>query len=143
LLDTNVVSNALSPSPSPGVAQWLSRRFAECAISSVTIFELRISVALLSTGRRRETFENAIARMVRRFGPRVYAFDATAAEAAVRLAERARARGLGLHKVPEKLADLQIAGIADAYGLELATRNVSDFRGLGLSVVNPWESPAD
>ncbi len=41
-----------------------------------------------------------------------------------------------------ELADLQIAGIADAYGLELATRNVRDFTGLGLALINPWDDSA-
>jgi predicted nucleic acid-binding protein len=47
--------------------------------------------------------------------------------------------GLGLHQIPAKLADLQIGGIAAAYGLSLATRNVADFRGSGLELINPWE----
>jgi predicted nucleic acid-binding protein len=47
---------------------------------------------------------------------------------------------LGLHQVPTKLADLQIAGIALAYNLELATRNVGDFSGLGITLINPWEA---
>jgi predicted nucleic acid-binding protein len=45
-----------------------------------------------------------------------------------------------LHQIPAKLADLQIAGIASAYALTLATRNVADFQGLGLALVNPWRA---
>jgi predicted nucleic acid-binding protein len=45
---------------------------------------------------------------------------------------------LGLHPIPTKLADLQIAGVAHAYRLELATRNVSDFAGLGIALIDPW-----
>lgn len=37
-------------------------------------------------------------------------------------------------------ADLQIAGIAAAYGLQLATRDVADFAGLGLDLIDPWQS---
>jgi predicted nucleic acid-binding protein len=140
LLDTNVLSEALRPAPSQAVVEWLNRRFPECAISSITIFELGAGLALLPAGKRREILDAAIARTIRRFGVRVYAFDAPAAQAAARLLENVRARGLGLHQVPEKLADLQIAGIALAYGLELATRNVTDFEGTGLALVNPWEA---
>jgi predicted nucleic acid-binding protein len=78
--------------------------------------------------------------MVRRFGARVYAFDAPAALAAVKVVESAGARGLGLHQIPQKLPDLQIAGIASAYGLELATRSVADFQGAGLALIDPWAS---
>jgi len=34
--------------------------------------------------------------------------------------------------------DAQIAGIAAAYGLTLATRNVKDFEGLDIDIVDPW-----
>ena len=91
-------------------------------------------------GRRRDALENAIARAIRRFGSRIYAFDTSAAQAAARLLVLARAQGLGLHQIPTKLADLQIAGIALAYNLELATRNVGDFTGLGITLINPWEA---
>ena len=140
LLDANVLSEALRPAPSPQVIAWLDTHFPSCAISSITIFELGVGLALLPHGKRRETLHLAIARMVRRFGARVFAFDAPAAEAAVKLLENARAQGSPLHQVRDKLADLQLAGIARAYNLELATRNVADFQGSGLNLINPWET---
>jgi predicted nucleic acid-binding protein len=138
LLDTNVISEALKPAPSPQVVSWLNANFTEATISSVTIFELGAGIALLDAGRRKDALENAVARTIRRFGVRVYAFDAAAAQSAARLLAQARAQGLALHQIPNKLADLQIAGIAAAYGLDLATRNTGDFAGLGLSLIDPW-----
>lgn len=143
LLDTNVLSEALRPSPEPRVVAWLDRHFPESVVSTVTLFELAAGVALLRPGRRRDTLESAVARMTRRFGDRVYAFDAAAAEAAARLLATARAAGLGVHQLPSKLADLQIAGTAAAYGLTLATRDVKDFEGLGLELVDPWAASDD
>lgn len=140
LLDTNVISEALKPAPSPSVVGWLNANHANAAISSITIFELEAGAGMLQAGRRKDALENAIARTVRRFGSRVYAFDAAAAQAAARLLVQARAQGLGLHQIPSKLADLQIAGVALAYGLELAARNNGDFAGLGITVVDPWEA---
>jgi len=140
LLDTNVLSEALKPTPAPQVVAWLNMHFDNAALSSLTIFELGAGVALLDPGRRKEALESAIVRTIRRFGARVYAFDAIAAQAASRLLALARRRGVPLHQIPHKLADLQIAGIASAYGLDLATRNLGDFDGLGLSLVNPWVS---
>ena len=138
LLDTNVLSEALKPAPEPRVVTWLDRRFPECAISTVTIFELRVGIELLDRGQRRDALERAVSRLVRRFGGRVYAFDIASAESAATLPGKARAWGLGLHQIPAKLADLQIAGVAAAYGLELATRNVGYFQGIGLKVLDPW-----
>ena len=139
LLDTNVISEALKSAPSPEVINWLNANFAETAISSVTIFELGAGLALLDAGRRKDALETAISRIIRRFGSRVYAFDTAAAQAASKHLALARARGLALHQIPQKLADLQIAGIASAYGLDLATRNISDFNGLELFLINPWQ----
>lgn len=141
LLDTNVLSEALKPSPAARVVAWLDEHFPESAVSTVTLFELAAGVVLLRRGRRRDTLESAVARMTRRFGDRVYAFDAAAAEAAARLLSTARAAGLGLHQLPTKLADLQIAGTAAAYSLTLATRDVKDFDGLGLELIDPWAEP--
>jgi predicted nucleic acid-binding protein len=140
LLDTNVLSETLRPSPSGVVVDWLNGHFVDCAISSITIFELAAGLTQLPQGKRRETLETAVTRMVRRFGTRVYAFDALAAHAAAKLLESARTQGLGLHQMPGKLADLQLGGIAAAYGLSLATRNVADFQGLGLELINPWDA---
>jgi len=140
LLDTNVISEALKPAPSPEVINWLNANFAETAISSVTIFELGAGLALLDAGRRKDALEAAISRIIRRFGSRVYAFDTAAAQAASKRLALARARGLAPRQIPHKLADLEIAGIASAYGLDLATRNTSDFNGLGLPLINPWQS---
>jgi predicted nucleic acid-binding protein len=142
LLDTNVLSEALKPAPAPNVIKWLDQNFSNCAISSLAIFELGAGVALLDPGRRREALEAAIARIIRRFGYRVYAFDTPAAQSAARLLAHARTQGLGLHQIPAKLVDLQVAGIATAYRLALATRNIGDFQGLGLALVNPWNEPA-
>ncbi len=142
LLDTNVVSEALRPAPSPVVIEWLDRSFPQCAISAITIFELGAGIALMPAGKRRDLLHSAVARTIRRFGARVYAFDSPAAQAAANVLETARIQGLGLHQIPAKLPDLQIAGIALAYGLQLATRNTADFDGLGLSLLNPWTMPA-
>lgn len=138
LLDTNIVSEALRPVPTPQVVNWLNANFSSAAISSITIFELGAGLALLADGKRKDLLKNAIDRMIRRFGTRVYPFDAGAAQSSVLLLAQARTQGRGLHQIPNKLADLQIAGIASAYGLDLATRNVGDFAGLGLRLVNPW-----
>lgn len=142
LLDTNVLSEALKPAPAPQVVAWLDARFTDCAISALTVFELAAGVSMMAKGRRRDVLSQAIRRVIQRFAERTYSFDVAAAHAAADLLAKARARGLALHQVPAKLADLQIAGIANAYQLELATRNVADFHGLGIELVDPWtQSP--
>jgi hypothetical protein len=139
LLDTNVLSEALKPAPSARVIAWLDIHFGECALSSIALFELKSGVALLDAGLRRDRLQRAVDRMAGRFGGRLFAFDARAAESAARILALTRTKGLPLYQT-QKLADLQIAGIAAAYDLGLATRNVRDFRGTGLSLIDPWNA---
>ena len=41
---------------------------------------------------------------------------------------------------PPDLIDMLIAGTAKANGLTIATRNVQDFEGFGVEVVNLWRT---
>lgn len=84
--------------------------------------------------------EQAVDRSIRRFGSRVYSFDHAAALAAARLFSVARTAGRGAHSLPEHLADMEIAGIAAAHGLTLATRDISHHEVFGLDLVNPWDA---
>jgi predicted nucleic acid-binding protein len=140
LLDTNVVSEPLKPSPSPSVVAWLDANHEACAVSAVSVLELTVGVQMLPAGRRRERLASAIALALDRFRPRVLPFDEDAARAAALLFALARQSGLPLHQVPGKLADLQIAGIAAANECALATKNVGDFQGLGIELIDPWSS---
>ena len=71
------------------------------------------------------------------FSSRVLPFDKTAAEHFAELAaERERAG------TPISFADAQIAAICLAADAQLATRNVRDFSGTGLTLIDPWSVPA-
>ncbi len=67
------------------------------------------------------------------FGERVLPFDADAARAHAEVVSLARVRGRAIG-----VADGQIAGIAVARGLIVATRDVTPFEAAGIPVVNPW-----
>jgi predicted nucleic acid-binding protein len=140
LLDTSVLSEPLRPAANRSVVDWIDRCDEESVISVVTVFELVSGVALLPAGRRRDQLDNIVEQLLRRFTGRIYAFDEMAARAAARLRALARAQGKGAHTLPEKLADLQIAGTAAAYGLSLATRNIRDFEPFGLKLIDPWQA---
>lgn len=138
LVDTNVVSEPLRPTPAAAVVAWLDANFDSCAVSAITVLELSIGVQSLPRGRRRNRLQAAVSLAMERFGARILSFDDGAARAAAGLFELAKSTGLPMHQMPLKLADLQIAGIAAAHGLRLATRNIGDFRGLGIDLIDPW-----
>jgi hypothetical protein len=69
------------------------------------------------------------------FAWRTLPFDSAAAVAYATIATDRRAAGR-----PISQADAQIAAIARANGAILATRNIGDFQGCGLTLVNPWNT---
>ena len=135
ILDTNVLSALMRTAPEAPVVAWLDRQPAESVwITSITLFEARLGLALLPTSRRRQPLEAAFDRLLKEdLENRVLDFDsAAAAEAASLAAQRQRARR------PVDMRDTQIAGIALARRATLATRNVRHFEDLKIPIVDPW-----
>ena len=135
LLDTNVVSELMRPVPAPAVMSWLAAQpAASLFISAVTEAELRYGVTLLPEGRRRADLMAAVdAMLAEDFTGRILPFDSAAAVAYAAIAAGRRQEGK-----PISQFDAQIAAIAQSRGAELATRNVSDFEGCEVEVINPW-----
>jgi predicted nucleic acid-binding protein len=103
-------------------------------ITSITLFETRLGLALLPAGRRRQALEAAFERLlVDDLDRRVLAFDTPAATAAATLAAARQQAGR-----PVDVRDTQIAGIALARRGALATCNVRHFADLDVPVVDPW-----
>jgi predicted nucleic acid-binding protein len=135
ILDTNVLSSLMRTRPDAPVVNWLDRQPAESVwITSITVFETRLGIALLPQGRRRRALEAAFTRLLEDdLENRVLDFDmAAAASAASLAAERQRAGR------PADMRDTQIAGIALARHATLATRNLRHFADLKVPVVDPW-----
>lgn len=135
ILDTSVLSALMRTAPEAAVVTWLDNQPAESIwITSVTLFEARLGLALLPKGRRRQTLETAFARLLEDdLENRVLDFDSAAAtEAATLAAERQKAGR------PVDIRDTQIAGIALARHAVIATRNVRHFSDLQVPVVDPW-----
>lgn len=136
ILDTNVFSAATRPRPDAMVLGWLNEQVQETVwITSITIFEVKMGIELLPSGRRREeldqSFQNALEKGM---GGRILSFDSEAAKAAGTLSARRQRVGLNIG-----IRDTQIAAIALARRATIATRNLKDFHDLGLKIVNPWE----
>lgn len=138
LLDTNVVSELMRPTPDPSVVEWLDVQPGyRLYISSVTKAEIELGIGLLPEGRRKQSLQEAAARMFGEFHGRCLSFDELAASRYAALVSTRMRAGR-----PISVEDAQIAAMALASGFILATRNISDFEGIdGLSVVNPWSSP--
>lgn len=136
ILDTNVLSALMRKEPETAVVKWLDEQPPESVwITSITLFESQLGLALLPEGRRRQTLEDAFARLLEvDLENRILAFDSAAAMKSATLAAERQRSG---H--PVDMRDTQIAGIALARRATLATRNVRKFDDLTVSVVNPWD----
>ena len=134
LLDANVVSEAVRPVPDARVLSFL-RAVTGAWLSVVVLHELEFGLQRLDAGRRRERMQRALAEVVTRYGDRVLSVDREGALLAAVMRVQAQRAGRVLH-----LADALIAGTAMAHDLAVATRNVGDFEGLDVPVINPWNT---
>jgi len=135
ILDTNVVSELRkAKKANQNVTKWAQPLPSTTIyISVISILELEIGVLLIE---RRDKEQAAILRtwmgrhVLPTFSGRVLAIDTAVAQ-----------RCATLHVPnPRSDRDALIAATALVHGLTVATRNVADFAGMGVGVVNPWES---
>jgi toxin FitB len=136
VIDTNVLSALMREVPERPVVEWLDRQAAESIwITSISVFEARLGLALLPKGKRRLTLESAFNYLLNEdLEGRVLDFDQPAAEASAELAAGRQRKGQTID-----MRDTQIAGIVIARRAELATRNVRHFSDLKIDVINPWD----
>ena len=136
ILDTNVVSELMQERPHPTVLEWIDDRLKrDLYVAAVTQAEVLTGIAILPEGKRRQGLAAAADRAFGGiFADRVLPFDRSAAGAYAKIAAARRSTGR-----PISQADCQIAAIAAARGGTVVTRNVRDFEGTGVAVVNPWE----
>ena len=134
VLDTNVLSEEMKPTPEPAVHGWLARQNPlDLFTTAVTEAEILYGVAIKPDGRRKRGLEAAAQRVLGLFAGRALPFDSAAAREFVQIVtDRRRAGG------PIEDFDAQIAAITRSRGMTLATRDSLDFTGTGVQVVDPW-----
>jgi hypothetical protein len=135
ILDTNVISEMIRPSPEQKVIDWIALQpSSQLFTTAIAEAEIRYGVARLPSGKRKDMLFNAIDGI---FGTdlfgRVLSFDSEAAIAYARIVSDRDRIGR-----PISQFDAQIAAIVLSCDARLATRNVRDFEGCGLNLTNPW-----
>lgn len=133
LVDTNVISEARKGTlANPGVVHFFRSTPAAARYLSVqTVGEIRRGIENI---RRRgdqvhaTRLESWLDVVVGEYASRILSFDTDCAQVWGRLMSPQASHPI----------DKQIAAIALIYGLDVATRNVDDFSGMGLTLVNPF-----
>lgn len=135
LLDTNVLSEMMRPAPAREVATWLVAQPSDLLFTgAVCQGEILAGIAVLPDGARRAGLDGAARAMFAvDFQGRVLPFDGAAA---IAYAEAFAARRSAGRKAAT--IDLMLAAIALVHGAVMVTRNVADFEGVGLTIINPW-----
>jgi len=130
LVDTNVLSELARPRPAAAVVEWLEHEDA-IAISVITLEELAYGIARApaSRGSKLAAWLEAMLQAIDRV------LDVTPAVARAAGELRAAREAAG-RRVAQ--ADMLICATALVNGLSLATRNVGDFDGCGVIVVDPF-----
>jgi toxin FitB len=133
LLDTNVISELRRPEKANNnVVAWASTiPTASFFLSAISILEIELGTLKIA---RRDAAQGAILRtwideqILPRFEGRILAVDTSVAQRCARL------------HVPDPRAerDAFIAATAMVHGLTVVTRNVADFKSVGVALLNPW-----
>ena len=135
LLDTNVISELRKPAgrASTNVRLWAGRqRTSDLLISVITVMEIEIGVARME---RRDSVQGDVLRkwlehdLLAAFATRILPVD---------LAVVRRASAMHVPD-PRPERDVLIAATALNLNLVVVTRNIADFKPLGVELLNPWD----
>ena len=134
LLDTNVVSEWVKPRPDLGLAAWLDGiDEGSVFLSVVTLAELCHGIDRMAGARRIRLEAWLTDELPARFEGHILAIDPIVANACGRCLARCQRAGR-----PIGAMDALVAATAEVHDLTLVTRNVTDFKASGISVLNPW-----
>ena len=132
LLDTNVISELVKAVPNRNVVNFLST-LDNAWLSMISLHELTCGLNLLPQGKRRSELDEKLQQLLLEYSELLIPIAQSEANLAALFRGQAKKQGRVIH-----LADSLIAGTAKAHNLSLATRNVDDFLGLDIKIINPW-----
>ena len=131
LLDTNIVSELRKSKPHGGVVAWISAQDASALyLSAMTIAELQRGVEMTreQDGDKADQIQAWLEQLM--FTGQVLAMDSAVCREWAKL----------MHRRSETLVeDAFIAATASVHRLVVVTRNVRDFKTLGMNTLNPFD----
>ncbi|MEM7619654.1 MAG: type II toxin-antitoxin system VapC family toxin [Pseudomonadota bacterium] len=138
VLDTNVISELMRRAPHKNVALWVSQQKPEnLCITSITLGEVLRGIDCIAEKARRDDLTNRfLTATANTFSGRIYPYDQETALHFGKLCAQRKAANLSIDAV-----DIMIAAVAKNLGAKIATRNIKDFKKIGISLIDPWKAP--
>ena|ERR1700677_4463888 len=136
LLDTNVISEAMSPAPDAQVMAWINSQDRDNMWTcTIVVAEVLSGLDLMPDGRRQARLREMAERMfISLFAGRIFDLDLPAARAYGRVLRIRKSIGRPIDEM-----DGLLGATAFIHGATLATRNIADFEHCGIPLVNPWQ----
>jgi tRNA(fMet)-specific endonuclease VapC len=136
LLDTCVISELVKKNPEPKVVAWVDAVPEETLLlSAITIGEIRKGIEKVRERKRKADLERWLSdELLVRFRGQILPLDEEVMLTCGRMLGQLEAKGRSLPAI-----NSLIAALARHHRLTLVTRNVKDFKGCGIELLNPWE----
>lgn len=128
LIDTNIISDLAAQKPNPGVVQWAAT-VTSVSISVITVEELSFGLSWKPNPRIEQWIDAFIHKKAN-----VLPITETIAYRAGTLRGQLKQKG-----ITRTQADIMIAATASHHNLTIVTRNVRDFEGCGVAVLDPFK----
>ena len=134
LFDTNIISELSRAEPQKSVVDFVAST-PVAWLSTITLHELEYGVTLIPDGARKAAIQHMVAGLVSAYDDYIISVGQAEAQEAALLRAMLKQQGKVLH-----LADSLIAGTAKVHNLTVVTRNIKDFEGLGIQLMNPFDT---
>jgi predicted nucleic acid-binding protein len=136
LIDTNVLSELTKLTPDVRVEAFLRQSRDRVFVSVLSIGEIRKGIGSLASGNRRALLQDWLDNEIMPWlGSRLLPVSLEIAERWGDLSAALRGKGR-----PRPVIDAILTATALHHDLIVVTRNVADYEGLGVSVLNPWDA---
>ena len=135
LVDTNVWSELVKAVPDPNVRAWETQNADQLWLATTVVGEFLSGIALMPEGKRKAALLETYEQILEVHHDRLAEFDLQAARHYANVIAFLEKAGRN-----PKTADAQIAATALSNDMMLATRNLKDFEGLGIGLINPWDA---
>ncbi len=134
LVDANVLSEATRPTPQVAVLQWLQDHEADLVVTPIVLGEIEYGIRLMPAGKKRSQLLDWFRIGIQRL--RVLDLDSGTGAVWAELLARLKRKG---QVMPVK--DSLIAASAIQHQLTIVTRNLTDFRHVGVPLIDPFHKP--